>query len=45
MFGLINSWRLKGKLVVGKNEELRKEFLSHFHNSRVGGHVGIEKGN
>ncbi|GKD21002.1 hypothetical protein Tco_1222705, partial [Tanacetum coccineum] len=34
--------RMKGRLVVGSNAELRKEILTYFHNSLVGGHVGIQ---
>ena len=34
--------RRKGKLVVGKNVALRNELLVHFHDSPVGGHVGVQ---
>ncbi|GJV55960.1 retrotransposon-related protein [Tanacetum coccineum] len=34
--------RRKGKLVVGKNEALRTELLTHFHSGPVGGHVGVK---
>ncbi|KAJ7959586.1 Ty3/gypsy retrotransposon protein [Quillaja saponaria] len=32
----------KGKLVVGKNPELRKDLLDLFHASSVGGHSGVQ---
>ena len=34
--------RRKGKLVVGQDEALRKELLSLFHSSPVGGHAGAD---
>ncbi|GJY46079.1 putative mitochondrial protein [Tanacetum coccineum] len=34
--------RRKGKLVVGKNEALRTELLTHFHSGPAGGHVGVK---
>ncbi|GKE22041.1 retrotransposable element Tf2, partial [Tanacetum coccineum] len=32
----------KKKLVSGKDEELRKELMAHFHGSSVGGHSGVK---
>ncbi|GKE44054.1 reverse transcriptase [Tanacetum coccineum] len=34
--------RRKRKLVVGKNDTLRRELLHHFHSGPVGGHVGVQ---
>ncbi|GKC88258.1 putative mitochondrial protein [Tanacetum coccineum] len=34
--------RRKDKWVVGKDLELRKKLLNHFHNSVVGGHSGVQ---
>ncbi|RVW25194.1 Transposon Tf2-11 polyprotein [Vitis vinifera] len=33
--------RRKGKLVVGVNEQLRREILNSFHDSPTGGHSGV----
>ncbi|GKF47831.1 retrotransposable element Tf2 [Tanacetum coccineum] len=32
----------KGKLVVGRNETLRNDFLSYFHGGAIRGHLGIK---
>ncbi|GJY27214.1 retrotransposon-related protein [Tanacetum coccineum] len=40
---LLNNQLLrKGKLVVGRNETLRKDLLSYFHDGAIGGHSGVE---
>nr|GEU43117.1 reverse transcriptase [Tanacetum cinerariifolium] len=32
----------KNNLVIGKDDELRKELMAHFHGSSVGGHSGVK---
>ncbi|GJV66413.1 putative mitochondrial protein [Tanacetum coccineum] len=31
----------EGKIVVGGNEDLRRELIKHFHNEAIGGHSGV----
>ncbi|GKC56094.1 putative mitochondrial protein [Tanacetum coccineum] len=39
---LNNQLLRKGKLVVGRNETLRKDLLSYFHDGAIGGHSGVK---
>ncbi|GKG64054.1 hypothetical protein Tco_0649304, partial [Tanacetum coccineum] len=32
----------KGKLVIGKDNDLRKALLRHFHSEGQGGHSGVQ---
>lgn len=38
-----NQLTRKGKVVVGRNVQLRNELVQYFHSSPVGGHTGVQK--